>query len=48
MKLILWPLLILHSFKDRTQFIIITHQKKTMEYVDVLYGITMQESGVRN
>lgn len=36
----------LQQFKKRTQFIIITHKKKTMEYVDVLYGITMQESGV--
>jgi chromosome segregation protein len=36
----------LKQFKDRTQFIVITHKKKTMEYVDVLYGITMQESGV--
>ena len=32
--------------KDKTQFIIINHKKKTMEYVDTLYGITMQESGV--
>ncbi len=34
------------NFKKQTQFIVITHQKKTMEYVDVLYGITMMESGV--
>ncbi len=32
--------------KDSSQFIVITHKKKTMEYADTLYGITMQESGV--
>ncbi len=36
----------LSQYKDKTEFIIITHKKKTMEYADVLYGITMQESGV--
>ncbi|KRM96560.1 chromosome partition protein [Liquorilactobacillus aquaticus DSM 21051] len=38
----------LHTFHDRTQFIVITHRKGTMEHSDVLYGITMQESGVSN
>ncbi len=36
----------LMKLKEKTQFILITHKKRTMEYVDVLYGITMQESGV--
>jgi len=36
----------IQKFKKQTQFLIITHKKKTMEYVDTLYGITMQESGV--
>jgi chromosome segregation protein len=36
----------LQKFADQTQFIIITHRKHTMEGADVLYGITMQESGV--
>jgi chromosome segregation protein len=31
---------------DRSQFILITHIKKTMQMVDVLYGVTMQEPGV--
>jgi chromosome segregation protein len=37
---------VLREFLDRSQFILITHSKKTMATADVLYGITMQESGV--
>ena len=36
----------LHSYKNKTQFLLITHKKRTMEYAKTLYGITMQESGV--
>jgi chromosome segregation protein len=37
---------VLRDFLDRSQFIIITHSKRTMACADVLYGITMQESGI--
>ena len=30
---------------DRSQFILITHIKRTMQMVDVLYGVTMPEAG---
>jgi chromosome segregation protein len=37
---------VLRDFLDQSQFIIITHSKKTMAVADVLYGVTMQESGI--
>ncbi len=36
----------INTYKGKTQLLVITHKKKTMEYLDLLYGITMQESGV--
>ncbi|MEH7333442.1 chromosome segregation protein SMC [Neobacillus drentensis] len=36
----------LKRYSSETQFIVITHRKGTMEEADVLYGVTMQESGV--
>ncbi|MED4401562.1 chromosome segregation protein SMC [Metabacillus fastidiosus] len=36
----------LKNFSHETQFIVITHRKGTMEEADILYGVTMQESGV--
>ena len=36
----------LDHYKTKTQFLLITNKKKTMEYANTLYGITMQESGV--
>ena len=38
--------LVLREFSQSSQFIIVTHSKRTMSVADVLYGITMQESGV--
>jgi len=37
---------ILHQFRDQTQFIIISHSKKTMSVANTIYGVTMQDSGV--
>jgi chromosome segregation protein len=37
---------VLREFTDLSQFILVTHSKKTMASADVLYGITMQESGI--
>ncbi len=36
----------LRSFADKTQFLVITHNKETMQAVDVIYGITLQKSGI--
>ena len=36
----------LRGFSEKTQFIVITHRRGTMEAADVLYGVTMQEQGV--
>ncbi len=37
---------LIKEFSIDTQFLIVTHNKKTMEAADTLYGVTMQEDGV--
>ncbi|QOJ00354.1 MAG: chromosome segregation protein SMC [Phycisphaeraceae bacterium] len=37
---------VIRQFTDRSHFIVITHNKRTMQRVDRLYGVTMQERGV--
>lgn len=37
---------ILRDFSENTQFIVVTHNKRTMEAADALYGVTMQDEGI--
>jgi chromosome segregation protein len=37
---------LLKEMADQTQFVVITHSKRTMEAAQALYGVTMQEPGV--
>jgi len=37
---------LLHDFKDHTQFVVITHNPRTIEAADWIYGVTMEEPGV--
>jgi chromosome segregation protein len=37
---------LLRRYSNRTQFIVITHQKRTMEAADILYGVTMGADGI--
>ena len=36
----------LKRYSEKTQFIVVTHKRGTMEAADILYGVTMQEKGV--
>jgi len=38
--------LIVQEFKKNSQFVIITHAKRTMSIADMLFGITMQQKGI--
>lgn len=37
---------LIRKFSENTQFLIVTHNKKTMEAADILYGVTQEEEGV--
>jgi chromosome segregation protein len=37
---------VLKEFAKISQFIVITHNKKTMEHANVMYGVTMQQRGI--
>jgi chromosome segregation protein len=37
---------LVRRFSDRAQFVIVTHQKRTMDAADVLYGVSMGKGGI--
>jgi chromosome segregation protein len=37
---------ILREFQNKTQFLIVSHNKRTMEAADVMYGVTMEQKGI--
>ncbi|MBL1215851.1 MAG: AAA family ATPase, partial [Ignavibacteriae bacterium] len=37
---------LLSEFVGKSQFLIVTHSKRTMSYADIIFGVTMEESGV--
>ena len=37
---------LLKEFSQKTQFLVVTHNPRTMEMADILYGVTMQEFGI--
>jgi chromosome segregation protein len=37
---------VIQEFAKQSQFVVITHSKRTMSMADAIYGITMQEAGV--
>jgi chromosome segregation protein len=37
---------LIRKFSENTQFLVVTHNKKTMESADILYGVTQEEEGV--
>ena len=36
----------LKKYSSKTQFIVVTHRRGTMEVANILYGVTMQEKGI--